>query len=148
MKKITKAAAIVMYLILLLIVIFTGLMFLGGTVAGDANDTPVYTDSMLQFTYGLILLGVGMIIVFEIINLILHPQAAKRSLISILIVGAIIALAYSFADGTPLTILGYEGSDNIPSMLMLTDTGLYTFYILLGVLVLGIVGTEASRLFK
>jgi hypothetical protein len=148
MKKITKAASIALYVLLLLGVIFTALMFLGGNIEGEANDTPVYTDAILRFTYFIIALGVGAIIVFEIINLIMHPANAKRSGISIGIMVAVVALAYSLSDGTPLKILGYEGTDNVPSMLLVTDTGLYTFYILLGVLVLSIVGSEVSRLFK
>lgn len=148
MKKITKAATIVLYVLLLLGVIFTALMMFGGTVPGDTNETPVYTDAILRFSYGLILLGVGAIIVFEIINLILHPASAKRALVSVGVMGAVIGISYALSDGTPLKILGYEGSDNVPSMLMLTDTGLYTFYILLGAVVLAIFGTELSRIFK
>jgi hypothetical protein len=52
------------------------------------------------------------------------------------------------SDGTPLRIMGYEGSDNVPSMLKLTDTGLYTFYLLFGVAAFSIVATEVSRIFK
>lgn len=148
MKKITKAASIALYVLLLLGVIFTALMFLGGNIEGEVNETPVYTDAILRFTYIIIALGVGAIIVFEIINLILHPANAKRALVSLGIMAVVIGIAYALSDGTPLKILGYEGTDNVPSMLMLTDTGLYTFYILFGVVVVSIVGSEVSRLLK
>lgn len=147
MKKITKAASIVLYVILFLGVVFTALMMLGGT-EGDVNETPVYTDAILRFSYLLIVLGIGAIIVFEIINLILHPQNAKKSLMSVGIVAAIVGIAYALSDGTPLKIIGYEGTENVPSMLILTDTGLYTFYILFGVVVLAIIGSEVSRMLK
>lgn len=148
MKKITKAATLVLYILLLLAVIFTALTLFGGDVPGATLRTPVYTDSILQFSYGLIALGVVLIIVFEIINLILHPANAKRALFSVVVTAVIVAIGYALSDGTPLQILGYEGTDNVPSMLIVTDTGLFAFYILLGALVLAIIGSEVSRLFK
>ena len=147
MKKITKAAKIVLYVLLALSVVLTMLLLLGGT-EGDINQTPIYTDLIIRFAYVLIVIGIGSILVFEFINLLLHPANTKKSLLSLGLIGVVVGIAYTLSDGTPLKIVGYDGNENIPSMLILTDTGLYTFYILMGIAVLAIVGTEMYRLFK
>ena len=148
MKKITRAATITLYVILLLGAVFTALMMLGGVVEGDMNETPVYTDAILRFTYGLLVLGIAATLIFEIINLVLHPDNAKKSLLSIVVIAVVFGVSYAMSDGTPLKILGYEGTDNVPAMLKLTDTGLFAFYILMGAAVLAIIGSEVSRFFK
>jgi hypothetical protein len=51
-------------------------------------------------------------------------------------------------DGTPLELVGYKGSDNVPSMLILGDVFLYTTYILIGGVLLSILYTEVSRIFR
>jgi hypothetical protein len=147
MKKIALAAKIVLYVLLSLSVILTSLMLFGGT-EGDINQTPVYTDLIIRYAYVLIVVGIGSILVFEIINLIMHPSNTKKSMISVALIAAVVGIAYSLSDGTPLEIVAYDGNENIPSMLILTDTGLYSFYILMGIAVIAIIGTELYRMFK
>jgi hypothetical protein len=71
-----------------------------------------------------------------------------RTLISIAILAVIAVISYSMGDGTPLQLVGYKGSDNVPSMLIMGDTFLYSMYILLGGALLAILYTEVSRIFK
>lgn len=148
MKKITKAAKIVLFVLLFLCLLFTGLMMFGGTIKGDPNETPVYTDAILKFAYGLIVLSIGTTLVFEVINILLHPVNASKSLIVLGVFAILFGISYAMADGTPLKILGYNGADNVPFMLKLTDMGLYAFYFLFGAAILAIVGAELSRFIK
>jgi hypothetical protein len=78
----------------------------------------------------------------------MNPKSALRTLVSLAIIGVIVLVAYSLSDDTPLQIIGYQGPDNVPSMLTMAGTMLYTMYILFGVTLAVILYTELSRLFK
>ncbi|PWD97641.1 hypothetical protein [Marinilabilia rubra] len=148
MTKLSKYLNIVLYILLAVTLVFAGLFFFGGEVENAAFTTPIYTESFLNWGK-MLLAGAAVIsILFEIFNLIVHPQSAVRSLISIALLGVIVLVAYSMGDGTPLQLVGYKGSDNVPSMLVLGDTFLYTTYILLGGVLLTILYTEVSRIFR
>ncbi len=148
MKKITKVASIVLYVLLAVSVILSALMILGPTAMEGVFEVPVFTDTVLNYAIVLVFATLVITLLFEIVNMIVNPGAAKRSLISAGIIILILGISYVMADGTPMTIIGYEGKDNVPSMLNVTDTGLFTFYILFGVAVFSILVTEVSRLFK
>lgn len=92
--------------------------------------------------------SVAITLVFEIINIILHPTNAKRTLLSSLGIIVLLVVAWSLADATPLQIIGYEGTDNVPSMLKVSDAGLFTMYFLMGVSFIAIIVSEFSRVFK
>jgi len=148
MKKITKIASVTMYIVLLLTVVFTVLTLVGGSVEGDTNETPVYLDTLMNFTYILVGATIVLLILFEIFHIVTNPSSAKGTLINVVLIAAVIGVARMMADGTPLKIIGYEGSDNVPSMLILTDVGLYVFYILFGVTLAAILFAEISKNFK
>ncbi|MGV8827396.1 MAG: hypothetical protein ACWA6U_03660 [Breznakibacter sp.] len=146
MKLTAKIAGITMYVLLLISVIFSMLVMVGPLDA-DAS-TPSYLNSTLNWSYIMIFGSVALTLVFEIFNIILHPVNAKRTLLSTGGIIALLFIAWSMADATPLQIVGYEGSDNVPSMLKLSDAGLYTFYFMMGLSVIAIIGSEFTRIFK
>lgn len=148
MKKIAKIANVVMYVLLLFAIVFTVLTLAGGTVEGDTNETPVFLDTVLNYTYILFVIGLGLAIIFEIYHVITNPANAKRSLISLGFIAVVIGVSYLMSDGTPMKIIGYEGSDNVPSMLIMTDVGLFVFYILFVITLGAILYGEISKLFK
>ncbi len=148
MKKIAKIASIVMYVLLFFAILFTVMTLVGGTVAGDTNETPVFLDTVLNYTYILIGVGLSIAVLFEIYHVVTNPENAKRSLVSLGLIAVVVGLSYLMADGTPLSIIGYEGTDNVSSMLILTDVGLFVFYILFGITVASILFSEVSRFFK
>lgn len=145
MKLTTKIAGITMYVLLLISVLYSMLVVVGPE---DADATPSFLNSTLNWTYIMIFGSVALTLVFEIFHIIMHPANAKRTLLS---TGGIIVLlfvAWSMADATPLQIVGYEGSDNVPSMLKVSDAGLFTFYFMLAISFFAIIGAEVSRIFK
>jgi hypothetical protein len=148
MKKATRISDTILYIILVISLILTVLMIFGGNVPGDPNQTPAFTDTILKFAYFLIFASVATAVLFELVNSVLHPRNAKKTLLSTIAVSVVLFIGFMMADGTPLKIVGYDGADNVPSMLLLTDTGLYAFYILLIMAVLAIVVTEIIRLVK
>lgn len=145
MDKITKISSYVLYALLVISSLFVVLMMMGGNTPGDLLETPMFTDELLNWTYLLVLLAIAVVIAFEVYKTITHPADTRKSLYS---AGAILLLGlltYMFADGTPMEILGYEGSDNVPGTLKIVDMGLFSFYGLTIIAVLAILVSEVSR---
>ncbi len=148
MDKLSKILNLVLYALLAVTLVLTGLFYFGGEVEGAAHHTPVYTESIINWGIILAISTAGVIVIFEIIGLILQPKNALRALISAAILVVLVLIAYSISDATPLVLPGYDGSDNVPSMLLLTDTLIYIMYFLLGIAGATIVYTEISKMFK
>ena len=147
-NKLSKYLNYVLYILLAATVVLAGLFYFGGEVEDAAMTTPLYTETFLNWGFILLLGAAILAILFEIVTLILHPKNAIRTLISIGILGVIVLVSYSMAEGTPLELVGYDGPDNVPSMLILGDVFLYTVYFLLGGVLLSILYTEVSRVFR
>jgi len=148
MTKLSKILNIVLYLLLAITLVFAGLFFFGGDVVGETYKTPLYTGSFLNWAKLLVYITAGVALLFEVFHLVVNPKNAMRSIISMGILGVIVLVAYAMADDTPLQLIGYDGSDNVPSMLNLAGTMLYGTYLLFGIVVSAILYTELSRLFK
>ncbi|WP_075589716.1 hypothetical protein [Labilibacter marinus] len=148
MTKLTKILSFVLYALLAVTVVLTIMYFTGGEIPGETYETPVYTDLFLNWAKFLVVATAGITVLFEIVNVVLNPKNAMRSLISIAVLIVIALVSYSLADATPLALGGYEGEDNVPSMLKLAGAFLYGTYVLLGIVVVAILGTEVSRIFK
>ncbi len=148
MTKLSKILNIVLYALIAVTVVFTIMFYTGGDVVGETYQTPVYTDMLLNWAKILVFATAIIAILFEIFHLVLNPKNAARTLFSIGALIVIALLSYSMADGTPLQLGGYEGADNVPSMLKLAGAFLYGTYILLGVVIAAILISEVSKIFK
>lgn len=140
--KISKITTSILWLLFAVSIFLVLLTLMGGDVEGATLQTPVYLDTIMFYTYGILIFCAALVLVLEIINIISSPAKSIKSLISFLLILVVIAIAYLSADGTPLNIPGYEGTDNVPSMLKVTDTGVFTFYVLGIVTVLAVIGFE------
>lgn len=142
----TKIANITMLVLLLVSVVLTlGTWF--GPVLSD-EVTPTFLDTTYSWTGIMIFGALALTIVFELIGTILQPANAKRAIFSTLAIVAIIGIAWAFSDGTPMQIVGYEGPDNVPTMLKITDTGIYTMYVFLIASFATILSVEVLKYFK
>jgi len=148
MNKLSNILNYVLYSLLAVTVVFTIMYFTGGDVPGETYTTPVYTDLVLNWAKFLVAATAIITVLFEVVNVVLNPKNAVRSLISIGVLIVIGLISYSLADGTPLVLGGYDGPDNVPSMLIMADAFLYGTYALLGVVFIAILSTELSKLFK
>ncbi len=150
MTKLSKILNIVLYLLLAITLVFTGLFFFGPWLTeadGVAHDTPIYTESFLNWAKLLIYVAAGVALLFEVYHLVMNPKNAVRSLVSMGILGVIVLVAYGLSDDTPLQLVS-ESADNIPSMLTMAGTMLWGTYLLFGIVIVAILYTELSRLFK
>ena len=123
-------------------IVLLWLFMFGGEVPNQPYTTPVYTAALLNWAY--ILCGIAIIVavIFPVIRLFTRPKQAMKSFIGLAGVAIVILIGYALADGTPLKLVGYTGPDNVPSMLIFTDTILYTMYFLFAAAILAILGTE------
>ncbi len=140
--KISKITTPILWLLFAVSVFLVLLTLMGGDVEGATLQTPVYLDTMLFYTYAVLGICIALVLVLEIINIASSPASSIKSVVSFLLILVVVAIAYLSADGTPMNIPGYEGSDNVPSMLKVTDTGVFTFYALGIVTVLAVIGFE------
>ncbi|GAK38088.1 MAG: hypothetical protein ACMV1C_01095 [Bacteroides graminisolvens] len=153
--KIQKVSGSVLYVILAITIIVAGLFFFGGE---DPNplvpdmSQPVYTDSLIYLMY--VLLGITIVITLAaavyqfVMNFIDSPKAAIKSLASIIVLVGLLIVTWAAGSEQALVMPGYDGAENVPFWLKLTDMFLYTIYIMMAVLILLILGFGISKKFK
>ena len=153
--KIQKVSGSVLYVILAITIIVAGLFFFGGE---DPNplvpdmSQPVYTDSLIYLMY--VLLGITIVITLAaavyqfVMNFIDSPKAAIKSLASIIVLVGLLIVTWAAGSEQALVMRGYDGAENVPFWLKLTDMFLYTIYIMMAVLILLILGFGISKKFK
>lgn len=141
-KKLLNIITIAMFVIT---AVLLAMFMFGGNVPNQQYPTPVYTTAFLNWGY--ILFGIAIIaaLIFPIIRLFTRPKQAMKSFIGLLGIIILILIAYALSDGTPMKLIGYTGTDNVPSTLIFSDTILYTMYFLFAAAILAILGTEIYR---
>ena len=141
-EKILKIVTIVMFAVTAVIL---GMFIWGGDVPDQQYTTPVYTASLLNWAYVLFVIAVIAAVIFPIVRLFTRPKQAMKSFIGLAALAVVVLIAYAMADGTPMYIIGYSGTDNVPSRLIFSDTIIYTMYILFGAAIIAIFATELLR---
>ena len=141
-EKILKIVTIVMFAVTAVIM---GMFIWGGDVPDQQYTTPVYTASLLNWAYVLFVIAVIAAVIFPIVRLFTRPKQAMKSFIGLAALAVVVLIAYAMADGTPMNIIGYSGTDNVPSRLIFSDTIIYTMYILFGAAIIAIFATELLR---
>ncbi len=126
------------------------LFLLGGQVASDQKiiadlSQPAFTDLMLYWAYALLAITIVVLVLFAIIgfvqNLKLNRKGAISSLLTLVALAALLGITYSIGSGELLHIPGYEGADNNPTTLKMTDMWIYSMYIMLVISIVAIVVT-------
>lgn len=141
-EKILKIVTIVMFAVTAVIL---GMFIWGGNVPDQQYPTPVYTASLLNWAYVLFVIAIIAAVIFPIVRLFTRPKQAMKSFIGLAALAVVVLIAYAMADGTPMNIIGYSGTDNVPSRLIFSDTIIYTMYILFGAAIIAIFATELLR---
>ena len=95
-----------------------------------------------------IYIGAGIAILFGIYQFVINLKHNKKGLIGIVVFVAIIFGANMMAKNQPATDKLLESGKVTIQDLVMTDTGLYTFYALIILAILTIVVAEVTRLFK
>jgi hypothetical protein len=150
-NTIRKTISIILYVLMGISVVLVAFFYFGKLVPGTEGtnmEEPVITGKILIWAAILVVITAGLALIFPIINLVANPKSAKSGLFILLGVVILIFVAYTLASNEVLKIPGYTGTDNIPGILKIAGTGLFTTYILAGLAVLSILYSEISKYFK
>ena len=148
--RIQKVSGSVLLVMLLITVVILGLFFFGGEtpvsqrlVADTSMSEPAQTDALIYWMYILLAVTVFITIAGAIFQFGSKLVDSPKTAIVLLLV-----VTYSVGSDVPLVIPGYEGTENVPFWLKITDMFLYSTYIMMGVLILLIVGFGISKKLK
>ena len=135
------SGAILAALLLISIAIFCLFYFGGDTpeaerlVADTSMWEPANTDALLFWLYAL---AAGAILVtlitalYQFVSLLKHsPKDALMSLLGIILLIVLLGVTYTIGDGTPLNIIGYEGTENTETWLKVADMFCYSIYFMI-----------------
>ncbi|MEG1685073.1 MAG: hypothetical protein RR319_03895 [Bacteroides sp.] len=151
--KIQKISSSVLYGILAISLVILGLFFFGGTVDPNAEMIePVYTDPLIYWMYALLGVTIAITLAAAIFQLISNfmdaPKEAIKSLVGVAALVVLLIFSWVIASGEPLVMPAYDGAENVPFWLKLTDMFLYTIYFMMGAMILLIFGFSIAKKFK
>jgi len=145
----SKILRIVLLVLLLISVVFTVMFYAGPTVMVGSHEAPIYTESFLVWAYALAGIAVLMSVIFPLFQMVTNPAKAKKSILGIVLLGAVILVAYLIAGDTPLGITNPDLVHfDVPSTLKQVGTGIQSMYLLIGLAVISILFTEVAKIFK
>ena len=128
-----KVSYYVLYAMFALILIVLGLFFFGGDAQGAAVMAgvdpemwqPANTDALLYLMYGLFAVAVIATIVAAIFQfgsaLKDNPVSAIKSLIGLILLVLVMVVSWAMGSEETLRMPGYDGTENVPFWLKLTD---------------------------
>ncbi len=153
MSKLTyKVSYYILYALFAVILVVLGLFYFGGQmetpIVPDMSN-PAHTNTLLYLLYGLFGLTVLITLVTFLIQFASalkdNPISALKSLSGVILLIIVLVVAWSMGSEEPLVIIGYEGTENVPFWLKLTDMFLYTLYFLFGVAVLAMIFSGVKK---
>ena len=138
--KIHRASKMALIIGVRVSLIVMGLFYLGGQVpvqekiAADLSQ-PKFTDIVLYWSYVLLVITIAALILFAIAaffkQLKESPKKALSGFLVLVGIAALFVVTFLIGDGTLMNIPGYDGSDNTPKTLKMTDMWLYSSYVML-----------------
>ncbi|WP_298071698.1 hypothetical protein [uncultured Bacteroides sp.] len=157
--KIQNISGSALLVMLLLTVVVIAMFFFGGEtpmeqrlVADPSLSEPAQTDLLIYWMYILFGVTVAVTLVAAIYQLVTNfidsPKATIKSLLGVVFLVVVMIFSWVIGSEQALAIPGYDGSENVPFWLKLSDMFLYTIYILMGVTVLLIIGFGITKKFK
>ena len=157
--RIQKVSGTVLYVMLAITLVILGMFFFGGEtpldqrlVADTAMEEPAQTDALIYWMY--ILFGIAVIITIAaaiyqfVTGFIDSPMTAIKSLLGLILIIVVLDISWAMGSDQPLVMPGYDGAENVPFWLKLTDMFLYTIYIMMGAMILLIFGFGTAKKFK
>ena len=157
--RIQKVSGTVLYVMLAITLVILGMFFFGGEtpldqrlVADTAMEEPAQTDALIYWMY--ILFGIAVIITIAaaiyqfVTGFIDSPMTAIKSLLGLILIIVVLVISWAMGSDQPLVMPGYDGAENVPFWLKLTDMFLYTIYIMMGAMILLIFGFGTAKKFK
>jgi len=136
---------------ILLMVISVILMGLSATEASnDISAVEGFEYTGIVITWAIVVFAIALLgaVLSYVVGAIVDTSNLLRTVIAVVGAVVLVGVCWALADGTPLPLVGYEGSENVPFWLKIADTGLFLGYIAAVVAVLSIVVSEIIQLFR
>jgi len=157
--RIQKVSNLVLYVLLIISLIVLGVFYFGGEtpvenrlVADTSMSEPAHTSTLIVWMYILLIATIAVTVIAALYNFVKEfidsPKKAIRSLIGIILLVLLLIVTYAMGSGEKLNLIGYDGTENVPFWLKLTDMFLYTIYVLMAILVLLIIGFAIRKKIK
>ncbi len=149
-KLIEKISGITILLLGLVSVVLVALIYVGGnaeslTIGEDVLTVPKFTEPLIFWCYFLIGLTIGITLLLTLIGfvktLIASPAAGLKALIPIAIFIVIFVVAWALGSSEKVSIIGYEGTDNVGFWAQFTDMIIYAIYALFIAIIATIAGS-------
>ena len=143
MSKILRIALIVL---LALSAIICVMFYAGGE---NIHGEPKFTDLFMIWAAVLTVVAMGLTIILPVIQMITHPENAKKGLIGVVALAVVIAIAYVMSSGELLGITDPKLVEyDTPSTVRYAGMMLNSIYLLAGLTILSMVYSEVSKAFK
>lgn len=146
--KIHRTSRMTLIIGVIITIVVLGLFYLGGQVPEQDKlvadmSQPKFTDLLLYWAYALLAITVVIWILFIIVSSLKQlkesPKKTLGGLLALLGLAALLVITYIIGDGTVLDIPGYEGTDNVPGTLKMTDMWLYSSYAMFAITLLAMI---------
>lgn len=148
--KIHKTSKMVLYITAAITIVITLLFLFGGqlpeaqriTTVDASVSQPAFTGVLLYWMYALLAATILVLLGFSILGLFSglkkNRKATLQSIFGLVALVVLLIITYLMGNGTPLNIVGYNGSDNVPGTLKMTDMWIYSMYVMLGLTIFAI----------
>jgi hypothetical protein len=127
------------------------ILFLTGGYTPESVNTiykePTYTQPLLIWGYILVIIAILLVIIFPIIMSILIPKKGTKSFVPVIGVIAVVTIAYLLSSDKAMNIVGLGLIEN-PFILKLSDTLIFSLYILFVVAFVTVIIGEVTAIFK
>ncbi|MDD4632850.1 MAG: hypothetical protein PHQ77_11440 [Proteiniphilum sp.] len=146
--KIHKTSRTTLLIGVIISIVVMALFYLGGQASTQEKliadmSQPKFTDIVLYWAYTLLVITVVVLLAFAVVDFLRKmkesPKKALSSFFVLLAMAALLIITFVMGDGTLLNIPGYDGADNQPQTLKLTDMWLYSSYVMLMLTFLAII---------
>lgn len=112
----------------------------------ETAGTYPYIDLLLKWTYAVLAVSVGAVVILPLLSMAKNPKGTIRTLIGVGILLLIVGVSYALADGTTI-VTPAKTYDNVIE-LKASDTGLYATYFAFAAAIVAIVAGELVKLFR
>jgi len=131
---IQKLSTIVLWSCVTISIVIFAFFLYGLTNHADFTNT-LEISVLLNWLYIILFICIATALAFSVFQFLSkwkdNPQSVIQPIIWIVAIIVLFGSSYLFGDGTPLEISGYNGNENSPFWLKLTDMWIYMLYILL-----------------
>lgn len=138
-----KYLPIIKYVLL----IVSAILILVGAVQGAADNESAALNTMLVWSFIMIILTIALTIIMPLFAVFQNPKSAVRSLIGLGVIVVVFLVSYALSDDTPIPLASGKVIDDSFS-LKFSDTALYATYIAFAGVILSILYGELYKVFK